>query len=518
MKPIQASSYTFRDIIVGGYLYVDKTHYLHKLVQYPKGLYFLARPRRFGKSLMVSTLEEIFLGNRALFSGLWIDQSDYKWEPYPVIRIDFSRHQVRTVADLEMRIKRHVQQIAQHYDITLDDGPFDIQVEDLILKLAAGRQVVILIDEYDKPIVDNISNLPEAIRIRDTLRSFYGTIKSMDQYLRFVFITGISKFSKVGVFSQMNNLDDLTMDTRFATALGITEEELRGNFADHIALLAEKMGLTTDALCEEIRYWYDGFCFVEESPNLYNPFSTLQLFIKQKFNAYWFESGTPSFLIHLLRERQYNVAQLDTLELAATGFNTFELDRLELIPLLFQTGYLSIKSYTPMRRLYTLGYPNFEVESAFLANLLSAFNTRPTGLNEGYLWRLVDALKAQSLSSFFDTLSIFFADIPYELHVAREKYYQTIFYLIFRMIGVLTDVEAKTNVGRIDAVITLADHLYLFEFKLDQSADKALQQIVDKGYAEKYRLSGKPITLVGVNFDSQQRTVTDWKTVEITNT
>jgi hypothetical protein len=516
VKPVQASTYTFRDIIHGGYLYVDKTRYLYELIRYPKGFYFLARPRRFGKSLMVSTLEEIFHGHRDLFTDLWIDGSDYAWEAYPVIRIDFSRHQIRTVSDLELRIQRHVQQIAKQYNVVVDDGPFDIQVEDLILKLAVERQVVILIDEYDKPIIDNLSNLPEALRIRDTLRSFYGIIKSMDQYLRFVFITGISKFSKVGVFSQMNNLDDLTMDARFATALGITEEELRTDFADHIAQLAEKMQLTSDTLLAQIRQWYDGFCFVEGCPSLYNPFSTLQLFIKQTFNSYWFESGTPAFLIRLLQERQYNIEQLDQLELAATGFNTFELDKLEIIPLLFQTGYLTIKSYTPERRLYTLGYPNFEVESAFLANLLSAFSTTSTGLNEGYLWKLVDALKAKSLSEFFDTLGVFFADIPYDLHIAREKYYQTIFYLIFRMMGVLTEVEVKTNVGRIDAVVALPDQIYLFEFKLDKSADEALQQILDMNYTDKYRLRGTPIALVGANFDSDKRTVADWKTLQIT--
>lgn len=462
---------------------------------------------------MVSTLEEIFLGHRELFANLWIDGSDYGWEAYPVIRIDFSRHQISTVSDLELRIKRHVQQIAKQYNVVVDDGPFDIQVEDLILKLATDRQVVILIDEYDKPIIDNISNLSEATRIRDTLRSFYGIIKSMDQYLRFVFITGISKFSKVGVFSEMNNLDDLTMDARFATALGITEEELRTNFTAHIELLSEKTELARDTLLEKIRQWYDGFCFVEGCASLYNPFSTLQLFIKQTFYGYWFESGTPSFLIRLLQERHYNLDQLDRLEVAATGFSTFELGKLEIIPLLFQTGYVTIKSYNPERRLYTLGYPNYEVESAFLANLLSAFNATPTGLNEGYLWKLVDALKAQSMTEFFDTLTIFFADIPYDLHVAREKYYQTVFYLVFRMLGVLTEVEVETNVGRIDAVVTLTDQIYLFEFKLDKSADEALQQILDKQYADKYRLHGKSITLVGANFDSAKRTVTEWKTL-----
>lgn len=515
LKPVQASSYTFRDIINGGYLYIDKTRYLYELVRYAKGLYFLARPRRFGKSLMVSTLEEIFLGNRNLFAGLWLDGSDYAWESHPVVRIDFSRHQIRTVAELELRIKRHIQQIAKQYAITIDEGPFDIQFEDLVVKLAVTQQVVILIDEYDKPLIDNIADLPEALRIRDTLRSFYGTIKSLDQYLRFVFITGISKFSKVGVFSSMNNLDDLTMDPRFATALGITEEELRRDFAEHTAAFAVQAGLIPEALFQQIREWYNGFCFVEDCQSLYNPYSTLQLFVKQRFDNYWFETGTPTFLIKLIKDRGYDVNHFDTLELAALGFTTYELDKLEIIPLLFQTGYLTIKGYTPERRLYKLGYPNFEVENAFLTHLLSAFNIIPTGLNEGYLWKLLDALKAESWTDFFSILVVLCADIPYDLHLPREKYYQTVFYLIFRLMGVLADVEVRTNEGRIDAVVELANQIFLFKFKLDKSAAEALAQIETNHYADKYRLRGKSVTIIGANFDSTKRTVTEWETVQI---
>ncbi|WP_218673793.1 ATP-binding protein, partial [Candidatus Entotheonella palauensis] len=510
-QPVQASSYTFRDIIEGGFLYVDKTRYLYDLIRYRKGVYFLARPRRFGKSLMISTLDEIFQGNRDLFRGLWLYESDYDWQTYPVVRIDFSRHQIRNVEELEVRIQRHLTQIAQHYEITLDEGPFDIQLEDLILKLAKEKQVVILIDEYDKPILDNVEHLVEAQRIRDTLKSFYTTIKAMDAYIRFVFITGISKFSRVGVFSSMNHLDDLTMDPRFATALGITEDELVNDFREHIDAFAKQEHLSTDQLLQNIREWYDGFCFVKDCQSVYNPFSTLQLFNKRNFSNYWFESGTPTFLIKLLKEHQYPVEQLEMLRLRELAFSTYEIESLSIVPLLFQTGYLTIKDYEADTQRYTLSYPNAEVEDAFLTHLLGAFSEQDHGLNEEYLWQLVDALHARDLDQFFAILQIFFANVPYDIQLRHEKYYQTIFYLIFKLMGWRIDAEVRTNRGRIDAVIELANHIFLFEFKLDGGVDDALQQIVDNAYAERYRAKGKPVTLIGANFDSRTRTIDGWK-------
>ncbi|MEZ4661838.1 MAG: AAA family ATPase [Caldilineaceae bacterium] len=471
LKPVQASTYTFRKIIDGGFLYVDKTEYLYKLVRPASGVYFLARPRRFGKSLMISTLEEIFLGNRALFQGLWIDASDYNWQTYPVIRIDFSRMQVASDAELRAGIERYLRQIARQYQVAIGDGPYYALFEDLILALAEQGPVVILIDEYDKPLIDALTNVPEAQKIRETLRGFYTLIKAMDQYLRFVFITGISKFSKVGVFSAMNNLDDLTMDGRFATALGITETELEEYFAGHIAAFAEQNGSDLVTLRQRIRNWYDGFCFFEGCESVYNPFSTLQLFNKLRFANYWFETGTPTFLIKLLKEQQYDIEQLDDLRLRELAFNTYEIETLSIIPLLFQTGYLTIKDYEPARRIYTLAYPNMEVEDAFLTYLLGEFSKRDRGLNEAQLWRMIDALEAHDLDRFFGLLQVFFANVPYQIHLKYEKYYQTIFYLIFKLIGLRIDAEVETNVGRIDAVVEVADHIFLFEFKLDKSAE-----------------------------------------------
>lgn len=511
-KAVQGSTFTFRNLIEGKFVYVDKTQYLYNLVQPGSGVYFLSRPRRFGKSLMLSTLEEIFLGNRALFKGLWIDESDYDWQTYPVVRIDFSLEQVSSATALQDFLGSIVEATAKRYGVKLTETNYQRKFRQLLELLSEEQKVVILIDEYDKPMIDNLDNLPEALRIRDTLRGFYAVIKGMDRYLRFVFITGISKFSKVGVFSAMNNLTDLTMNPRFATALGITEEEMADYFHEHIAEFAAHEGMTSEQLAAKIRHWYNGFCFVEDSPAVYNPFSTLQLFYHQRFATYWFESGTPYFLIKLIKERNYEIEPLEQLEVPEISFSTYELESLELTPLLFQTGYLTIKGFQRDRfgEIYTLSYPNYEVKNSFLTYLLRAYDSVDFTMSESHLRRLLFSLEKQDLPQFFNVLAVFFANVDYSLYIDHEKYYQTIFYLIFKLIGLRIDAEVHTNAGRIDCVIDLAERTFLFEFKLNKSAAEALQQIKDHDYARKYRLAGKPITLIGANFDTQTRTVIEW--------
>lgn len=511
-KLVQASTYTFRHLIEGGYLYVDKTKLIYDLVNPGSGIYFMARPRRFGKSLLISTLEEIFRGNKELFKEQWIYSSNYRWQPHPIIHIDFSLHRIQSAADLETRLLRIFFLIAQENEIELVEGPFDIQFEDLIRKMARQRDVVILIDEYDKPILDNIENLAEAKAIRETLRSFYTILKAMDRYIRFVFITGISKFSKVGVFSTMNNLTDLTMYPNYATLLGITKDELTHYFSEHIAQFAQQSEQAVEEVAEKIRTWYDGFCFVEKCPEVYNPFSTLQFFVQQRFANYWFESGTPTFLIKLLKEQQYDIELLDDLRLREVGFSTYEIDSLSIIPLLFQTGYLTIKDFEAQRRIYTLGYPNQEVEEAFVTYLLGAFNEREHSLNESFFWQMVDALEAQQIDFFFEILQSFFANVPYDIHLKHEKYYQTVFYLIFKLLGLRIEAEVRTNKGRIDAVVETPAQILLFEFKIDKSAAEALQQIHTNEYYFKYQNLGKPILLIGANFDTNLRRISEWQT------
>ena len=345
LKPLPTTTATFRDIIEGGYLYVDKTQYIYELVKQPKGAWFLSRPRRFGKSLFVSTLDELFRGHRHLFQGLWIDGSDYGWEEHAVIRLDFNLYPSATADELQNNIKHYLALVAQQYHVTLADGPHYVQFGDLIVALASKYKVVILIDEYDKPLIDNLDNLAEARKILTTLKGFYGVIKALDRYIRMSFITGISKFSKVGIFSYLNNLTDLTLNLAFATALGLTEAEMRHNLADYIVHFAQKEGSSPETLLVKIRHWYDGFCFAPEADSVYNPFSTLNLFYNQRFANYWFESGSPSFLIKLIHRSNFDLEVLSHLELSELAFSTYEIDRLSIVPLLFQTGYLTIKEY-----------------------------------------------------------------------------------------------------------------------------------------------------------------------------
>lgn len=515
-KSLHPSTSTFRTLIEGDYLYIDKTKYIYELVKRSAGVYFFSRPRRFGKSLFVSTLEDVFRGNRELFKGLWIDGSDYQWETHPVIRLDFSSNSIATAAELEQFIDYEFQRIARENGLTepLLGYNYKSRFQDLIRQLAQTSQVVILVDEYDKPLTDNLENLEEAVRIRDVLRSFYSVIKALDQHIRFVFITGISKFSKVGVFSAMNNLDDMTMTPTFATAFGITEEELQTYFAPYITAFAEKENISESKLVDLVRIWYDGFCFVEECESVYNPFSTIQLFNKQRFANYWFDSGTPTFLVKLLRDQNYYIEAFEELVLPEVDFSTFELEHLDIVPLLFQTGYLTIKDYKKEigeETIYSLSYPNREVERAFTTYLLSSFSYTERSLSRSHLYQLVEALQKHDIEQVFIILRTFFANVPYNIAIDKEAYYQTIFYIVFKMLGVQVDAEVVTNRGRIDAVVELDDHIFLFEFKLNGSAQEALNQIKEKEYVQKYSLVGKPLTCIGANFNTETRMVDDWQ-------
>ncbi len=503
---------TFGKVIAGNYLYVDKTSQLHELISSPSGVFFFSRPRRFGKSLLVSTLEEIFLGNRELFQGLWLYDSPYTWPQHPVIHIDFSRRRVKSADELEIVIGEYLQQIAAQYAVEAPGRDYLAQFENLIRALARQNRVAILIDEYDKPVLDNIENLAEVRRIQNALKGFYTVIKSLDAYTRFVFLTGISKFSRVGVFSGLNNLQDISMHDRFSTLLGFTQAEVEQNFGDYLQSFADREGCDLTAILAEIRSWYNGFAFSRRGEAVYNPFSLLLLLDGQDFRNYWFESGTPTFLIQLIQNQHYDIRQLDDLNVGELAFSSYDIERLQVLPLLYQTGYLTIKGYDPERQLYRLGYPNREVEQAFTQVLLGAFSAVDETLTAGYLWRLLDALTGQDLERFFALMDAFFAGIPYDIQIGQERYYQTIFYLIFRLIGLQAAAEVRTSRGRIDAVVTLTDAIYIFEFKLDGDAHEALAQIQAQGYAAPYQQSGKTVTLVGVNFDTAVRGIAGWQT------
>ncbi|MDO9517730.1 MAG: AAA family ATPase [Methanosarcinaceae archaeon] len=498
---------TFRDIVQNDYLYVDKTEKIFDLVNGAKGVYFLSRPRRFGKSLLISTLNEIFQGNKELFKDLWIYNSDYLWEEHPIVRIDFSKKKAENKDDLKGFILNQLNTIASNYGVSLERDQYDEAFNELLTKLGEINKVAILIDEYDKPIIDNIENPDLAVELREILKGFYTIIKASDEHIRFVLLTGVSKFSRAGVFSGLNNLQDISMNVSYSSLLGITKKEMVDYFNDHIDLLASAEEINRSDTIEKITYWYNGFCFSRNCEKVFNPFSLLLLFENAQFSNYWFESATPSFLIKLLKENEFDLAKLDGIKISELSFSSYEVENLKIMPILFQTGYLTVAGYNKERMEYTLAYPNFEVKNSMTECLAEAYSYVGCELVHSHAWKLIDTLRANDFELFFDTLRIFFANIPYDLHINKEKYYQTIFYLVFSLIGLKIEAEVKTNKGRIDAVVIDKD-VHIFEFKFDGKKEAALDQIKDKRYYEKYQGSGKDIYLFGVEF--AERNVGEW--------
>ena len=545
MKDLPVGISTYRDIIEGNFIYVDKTKKIYELVRPKKGVYFLSRPRRFGKSLLISTLNEIFKGNKELFKGLYIYDTNYDWDEYPVVRISFGKGDFRRKESLVRHINNYITKIGISYNLEIkndnnDDIGYDIRFQDLIEGLSEKYQkpVVILIDEYDKPILDVIDDIELAKYHQETLKAFYTIIKEEDAYIRFVLLTGVSKFSKTGVFSGLNNLEDITMNYKFSSMLGITDEELIQYFSPYIERLQERLDIEErEEILRQIKKWYNGYCFSHECERVYNPFSLFLLFKNEMFSNYWFETGTPTFLIKLIREKHFDVSMLEDLWTGEEAFSSYEIERLKVIPLLFQTGYLTIADYRKDRRLYRLYYPNLEVEESFTKVLLKDYSNIDKTLTDSYIYKLLDALittdSEPDFPLFFDTLSVFFANIPYDIQIKREVYYQTIFYTVFLLLGLRIETEVKTNKGRIDVVIRdeKGGKLFIFEFKLigrrgdippteegnakdvsyAPSADDAIRQIRERGYIDRYRDRYKDIYLIGVIFDMDSRNIDKWK-------
>lgn len=490
MKKLPIGRQSIEYILNNNYLYVDKTEHIYNLLTTGGGVYFLSRPRRFGKSLLISTLDQIFQGNKELFKEQWIYSSDYDWKKYPVIKlsmgnVETGKGEKEFVRDLNISLD----EIAEHYNITLTHEGIKSRLIQLIKKLS--KEVVILIDEYDKPILDNIDNVTTAERYRDILRSFYSSLKDMDDYIRFIFITGVSKFSKTSIFSGLNNLDDITMDSDYASLLGITQDELESNFKEYIEILINESKRSK----KDIKDWYNGYRFTSKKLQVYNPFSTLQLFKKREFGNFWIDTATPTFLIKLLRDKNYNLHSVVEKRRRNSIFSSYELDKLKPHLLLLQTGYLTIKNYDEKNRFYYLDFPNNEVQETFNEVILDSY----TGVEEasGFLYDMKNALYSNDLDSFFRTMRIFFSGNDNTIMIDNEKYYQSIFYSILRLLGVYIDVENNTNIGRIDAVIHLDHRVYVMEFKLN-GAKEGLKQIKDNKYYEKYM--DKEVYLVGVEF------------------
>ncbi len=517
-KKLPIGIQSFKTIREDGYIYVDKTGHIHQMLE-DGMLYFLSRPRRFGKSLTVSTLKSLFEGKKELFDGLWISEhGGWNWTPYPVILIDFNGISHDTPENLKKGLASSLNNTGLWNGIQLKESMLKERFKELILALhrKTEHRVVILIDEYDKPLIDHLGKGRESLEIakenRDILRYFLGVIKDGDvaSALRFVFVTGVSKFSRVSIFSELNNLEDISMTERYSDFLGYTQKELEDDFAPFIAAMSEKTRMPKKEMLQKLTFHYDGYRFSKGEATVYNPFSILQAFQHQDFGHYWFETATPTFLVNLLREKNYRVPELENLQVTESMFSTFDIDRLKTEALLFQTGYVTIKDVQD--RLFTLGYPNGEVKTAFLEILLQSFAGETNGADTAKYALLSAYLRNEDFDAFFGTVSALFASIPYTLESKRdEAYFHTLFYLMVSASGVDARTEVLTSRGRIDLVVEFPEKVYIIEFKCGQSADAALKQIRDMSYPQKFQESGKKRILMGVNFDTDKRNISEWK-------
>ena len=516
MKNITSSVYTFEDIVKDDFLYVDKTEYIWSLIGQGKAMYFLSRPRRFGKSLTVSTLKAVFQGKKDLFKGLAIYDKPYDWKPYPVIHLDMNGLDFSSVEELESSLCDLVTEAAASHELTLESANAASLFRTLINRLAEKEQVVILVDEYDKPILNNLGK-PHAQKILDKLKVFYSVIKAFESKERFVFVTGVTKFCHVSLFSELNNLTDITMNRDYATMFGYTQSEFEAYFADRIDSACKQLNMPREELLPEIKAWYDGYRFHAKAESVYNPVSLAQFFTNDaEFNNYWFSTGTPSFLMELIKKANFNFEKTLNEPVMGLAFNAFEIDKIDPLALLLQTGYLTIKSsFVDLgETLYYLDFPNREVKSAFETYLISDYASIPQETVGANVFKMVKAIKARDINLFMELLKTFFAAVQYDIATDTEGRFQLLFYSVFLLIGVRVEAESRTNNGRIDAVICDGDHVYIFEFKMNKTAEIAFDQIREKEYFRKYQHSGRKIVLVGANFDTVSRQISEWKSEE----
>ncbi len=496
---------SFPEIIQRGYLYVDKTAYIHLL---RKGkYYFLSRPRRFGKSLLMSTIEAYYQGRRDLFKGLALDYLTDDWEPHPVLHLDLNSREYKDRAALEAELNAHLERWEAQYECAKPDRRPEERFSNVIRNAfeKTGRKVVILIDEYDKPLLNAVNDDELSDSYRSLLKAFYGNLKSMDYYIELALLTGVARFSKVSIFSDLNNLRDISFEEKFAGICGITSEELDACFSDGISQLAQKEGKTREETRELLRLNYDGYHFSEVSPDIYNPFSLMSVFAKMRVGPYWFENGTPTHLIRLIEREQWLLRDLAPIEIEASALESAGIQSADPIPSLYQTGYLTIKDYDRVFRTYTLDYPNLEVRHGFMSFLVPYY-IKPSGQPGTFsIKRFVDALTSGETETFMKLLESMLAGVPYSEKGSAEAHFQNAAYILFMLMGQYVRIEDRTSDGRIDLTVEAPRYVYIFEFKVDSSADEAMRQIHEKKYWLKHLPAGKQIILIGANFDTKTR-------------
>ena len=510
---------SFEKLRSEGFIYIDKTKYIYELA-HTSSQYFLSRPRRFGKSLFLSTLRAYWEGKKELFEGLDIVELEKNnpdaWQPYPVFYFDFNRDSFQRTHALEVVIEAHLEDWEKIYGCEKEDASLAIRFQKLLVRAVekTGRKAVVLVDEYDKPLLETLETEELQIQNKEVFKGFFSALKSYDAYLRFVFITGVTKFSKVSIFSDLNQLNDISFNQEFSSLCGITEEELMGSLKAEICELAKEHDLSFEECLERLRKMYDGYHFHHKGEGVYNPFSLLKAMFDKSFGAYWFATGTPTFLVRRLREIEFDVNQFTDCSLYASEseLSDYRADNPDPVPLLYQTGYLTIVGYNTRLELCMLGFPNKEVQYGLLESMMPAYAPVSAKRKGKDIISLDRCIEQGDTDGIQDILTALFASIPYtSLTDPFEHYFETVIYLVFTLLGKYTKCEVHSAKGRADCIVETKDFVYIFEFKLDKSADEALSQIEEKGYAKPYAADLRKFYKVGVNFDSKERNITEWK-------
>jgi len=506
----------FEDLRRNEYVYVDKTHHIHRLATTGK-YYFLSRPRRFGKSLLVSTMEAYFKGKKELFKGLALEQLEKDWTEYPVLHLDLNGSKYMNPGDLDDILNMHIERWESEYGVTTRYKTLSVRFQAVIDTAyeKTGKQVVILIDEYDKPIVNNLDKKELADYYRAVLQGFYGVIKSMGEQTKFCFLTGVSKIGKLSVFSTLNNLTDISMEPEYSDICGISENDLHKYFEDSVAELADANRLSINECYKKLKDMYDGYHFSEDSDGMYNPFSLLNTLRSRKFKEYWFETGTPTLLVNVMKQTSFDVTTLsDNVVVPAAKLNGMQDIVNKPVSLFFQTGYLTIKEYDSEYNEYRLGFPNDEVKNGFLNFIYSYYVPVNPADDSTTTSQLAKALKAGDPYTFMRTLEALFANTTYQIQGDSEKNFQYAMYIIMELLGEYVQAERSTSNGRIDLLLQTRDFIYIVELNIDNTADAALQQIEERGYAKPFVNDPRKIFKIGVSFSTADRHIEDWKVVE----
>lgn len=504
---------TFSEIINKKMLYIDKTAYIYNIAASGK-YFFLGRPRRFGKSLLVSTMQSYFEGKKQLFRGLAIEKLESEWTEYPVLHFDMSGGKHMDAEQFEQYLGYRLEEEEKKWGIAIHVNGANNRLIELINTAynKTGKQVVVLVDEYDAPMLDVVHETDCLDKLRNTMRNFYSPLKYCEPKLRFVFLTGITKFSQMSIFSELNNIKNISMDNEYAAICGITEEEMLTQMSDDIDALAQAQGIGREEAISKLKDNYDGYHFSAKSPDMFNPYSLLNCFADNEFNDYWFSSGTPTYLLNMMRK--YEVMPTDVItrvEADASEFDAPTENMTTIMPLLYQSGYITIKDYNRAYNYYTLDVPNKEVKVGLTKALIPSYVTRNTLATTNTARRIAQALDKRDMDGALRLLQTFLGTIPYCENTNYEGHYQQLLFVVFSLLtDFLVDVEVHTPNGRVDIVLLTRTDLYLIELKLNKTAQEAMRQIDLKDFRQRFALCGKPVTKVGINFDAEKKTIGNW--------